>query len=180
MGIEIEKKYRVTRARLDEIEASIVSYGAEYRGEAFEENTLFANKELRESGAIVRIRKTDRGSSITFKQRQDSLSDAKHHLEYESEIGDAENVRALLEGRGLRAVLVYEKKRKTYRLRNFEIVLDELPFGIFMEIEGPLTAIAEAEILLGIEDVPVETETYPRLTARLGVTNGNIVEARFR
>jgi hypothetical protein len=60
-----------------------------------------------------------------------------------------------------------------------EVVLDELPFGSFMEIEGPLTAIAEAEMLLGIEDLEVEHETYPRITARLGKLNNGIIEARF-
>lgn len=179
MAIEIEKKYRLTPERSEEIAASLVAYGAEYCGEVFEENTLFSNRELFETGAVVRIRITDDRSTIAFKQRQKSESDAKQHLEYESAIGDAESVQLILEKIGLRPILVYEKKRKTYRLRDTEIVLDELPFGSYMEIEGRVTAIAEAEMLLGIEDLQVEYETYPRLTARLGVKTGDVVEARF-
>ena len=49
-----------------------------------------------------------------------------------------------------------------------------------MEIEGPLTAIAEAEMLLGIEDLETESETYPRLTEKFGVKNGDVIESRFR
>ncbi len=179
MAIEIEKKYRLTPERSEEIAASLVAYGAEYCGAVFEENTLFSNRELFETGAVVRIRITDDRSTIAFKQRQKSESDAKQHLEYESVIGDAESVQLILEKIGLRPILVYEKKRKTYRLRDTEIVLDELPFGSYMEIEGRVTAIAEAEMLLGIEDLQVEYETYPRLTARLGVKTGDVVEARF-
>ena len=80
---------------------------------------------------------------------------------------------------GLARVLIYEKKRRTYKFRSVEVVLDELPFGLFMEIEGSLTAIKEAEMLLGVEELEVEYETYPRLTARFGTKNGSVVEARF-
>ncbi len=80
---------------------------------------------------------------------------------------------------GLVKNLVYEKRRKTYKFRDVEIVLDELPFGFFMEIEGSFTAIAEAEMFIGAEDFEIEHETYPRLTARLGKQNGDAVEARF-
>jgi hypothetical protein len=48
-----------------------------------------------------------------------------------------------------------------------------------MEIEGTITAIKEAEMLLDIEDLETEHETYPRLTLRLGKRNGDVVEARF-
>ena len=40
-------------------------------------------------------------------------------------------------------------------------------------------SIKEAEMILGIEDLEVEHETYPRLTARLGKQVGGIIEARF-
>jgi adenylate cyclase class 2 len=179
MAIEIEKKYRLTPALSEEIEASLREYSAEYCGEVLEENTLFSNEFLFQSGAIVRVRRTGSGSTITYKQRQETKSDAKQHLEYESTVGDPGTVRTILELIGLRPVLVYEKKRKTYRLRNIVVVLDELPFGLFMEIEGSLTAIAEAEMLLGIEELQVEYETYPRLTSKFGVQNGTVVEARF-
>jgi hypothetical protein len=48
-----------------------------------------------------------------------------------------------------------------------------------MEIEGSLTGIKEAEMLLGIEDLETEHETYPRLTAQLGKKTGSMIESRF-
>lgn len=180
MPVEIEKKYRLTAERMIAIADELIQFNAEFCGEAIEENTLFSNSELLEKGGALRLRTTESRSTITFKQRQASDSDAKHHLEIESDIGDPEAVRVIFEKVGLRPIIIYEKRRKTYRLRNIEVVLDELPFGLFMEIEGPLTAIAEAELLLGIDDLQIEYETYPRMTVRLGVKNGDIVEARFR
>jgi adenylate cyclase, class 2 len=180
MAIEIEKKYRLTRELWDQVAASLAEFRSEYLGEDFEENILFSNDQVSEKKAIVRIRKATSKSTITFKQRTQANSDAKHQLEYESEISDPDSVQAILENIGLRAAAVYEKKRKTYKFRASEVMLDELPFGLFMEIEGSVTAIAEAEMLLGIEDLAVEHETYPRMTARFGVLNGRVVEARFK
>ena len=179
MALEIEKKYRLTPERRDEIAESLIEFGAEYRGEDFEENTLFSNDELFEKRAVVRIRRTASRSMVTFKQRTEAVSSAKYQIEHESDIADPEAMRTILESIGLHAVLVYEKRRRTYKFRSVEVVLDELPFGLFMEIEGPLTAITEAEMLLGIEDPEVENETYPRMTARLGVRKGDVVESRF-
>ena len=59
-------------------------------------------------------------------------------------------------------------------------MLDELPFGDYIEIEGSITAIKEAEILLDLDAFETEHETYPRLTARLGERKGDLIEARFK
>jgi hypothetical protein len=48
-----------------------------------------------------------------------------------------------------------------------------------MEIEGSITAIAEAEMFLGIEYYETEHATYPHLTMKYGVQNEDLVEARF-
>jgi hypothetical protein len=48
-----------------------------------------------------------------------------------------------------------------------------------MEIEGSLTDIALAEMLLEAENFEVEHETYPSLTKKFGQTNGHIMEACF-
>jgi len=180
VSIEIEKKYRLTEVLRAEVVAALGEFGAKFVCDDVEENTIFSNDLLFERRAMVRIRKTADRSIITFKQRMESISGAKHQSEYETKVDDADATRSILEGIGLRRVLVYEKKRATYNFRNSEIVLDELPFGLFMEIEGPLTAIAEAEMLLGIEDLETESETYPRLTEKFGVKNGDVIESRFR
>jgi len=180
VSIEIEKKYRLTRELRTAVVAALGEFGAKFVRNDIEENTIFSNDLLFKNRAMVRIRKTSDRSMITFKQRTGSISEEKQQIEYETRIDDANVARSILENIGLRIVLIYEKKRATYKFRNSEVVLDELPFGLFMEIEGPLTAIAEAEMLLGIEDLEIERETYPRLTTRFGVKNGDVIEARFK
>lgn len=179
MAIEIEKKYRITPELRDEIVEMLDEFGAEFEGEDAEENTIFGNDDLIERKAVVRIRRTQGKSILTFKQRVAGTSDAKQQTEFESAVADPDAVTKIIEAIGLRRAIVYEKRRKTYKFRNVEIVLDELPFGLFMEIEGSISAIAEAEMLLGIEDLEVVHETYPWMTMRLGTKNGDVIEARF-
>jgi adenylate cyclase class 2 len=179
MSVEIEKKYRLTEELKHEVVGSLEEFSAEFIREDLEENTLFSNDDLFEKNAIVRIRRTRKKAILTFKRRIASTSDAKRQIEFESEVSDPDAVRSIIESMGLRAAIVYEKRRKTYKFRSVEIVLDELPFGHFMEIEGPLSAIAEAEMLLGIDELEVEHETYPRLAMKYGVKVGDIVESRF-
>jgi adenylate cyclase class 2 len=176
--LEIEKKYRLNPGRRELIVKELAALGAVFEREDFEENTIYGG-EMMVDGGIVRIRKTQDRALLTFKRRVDDWSAAKHQMEYETEISDAAATDKIVRELGLVPKLVYEKRRKTWHLRNVEIVLDELPFGLFMEIEGPITAIKEAEMILGIDDLETEHETYPSLTARHGVKVGDVIETRF-
>ncbi|MDQ3132080.1 MAG: class IV adenylate cyclase [Acidobacteriota bacterium] len=179
MAIETEKKYRLTEAQKQFVLNSLEEINAKYEGEDFEENMIYGGGILDEKQAVLRVRKTQSKTILTFKQRINNNFDVKQQTEHETEIADAEELAKIIENLGFEPRLVYEKRRKTWRFRLVEIVLDELPFGDFMEIEGSITAIAEAEMFLDIEDYETEHETYPHLTAKLGKRNGNVVEARF-
>src|SRR2546421_179289 len=96
------------------------------------------------------------------------------------EIGaDADALASILEALGYRPALVYEKRRAAWRVAGAEVVLDELPFGLFVEIEGEEEAILEAEKILKLETARAEHAPYPELTLRHGKKNGDVVEARF-
>lgn len=179
MAIEIEKKYRLSAEQLAEVERALVEESAEYVGEDFEENTIFGGGTLDKDGAVVRIRRTESGSKLTYKRRILNDLPIKQQIEHESDIGDPDEVAEILSCLGLKPRLVYEKRRRTWRVYSVEVVLDELPFGLYMEVEGSITGIAEAEMRLGIEHFEAEHETYPRLTARLGTLVDGVIEARF-
>ena len=179
MALEIEKKYRVTQEQVAEVLLALEEEGAEYVGEDLEENIIYGGGVLDEQKAVVRIRRTDGRTVLTYKRRIFNDMPIKQQIEHESEVSDAAEVEAILENLGLEPRLVYEKRRRTWNFRSVEIVLDELPFGLYMEIEGSVTAIAEAEMYLGIEHFEPEHETYPRLTMSLGKRNGSMIEARF-
>jgi adenylate cyclase class 2 len=153
--------------------------GAQFQCEDVEENTLYRGGALDERRAVLRVRKIGDKTVLTYKRRIQNEFDIKQQIEHETEIANSEEIVKIIENLGFIASLVYEKRRKTWKFREVEIVLDELPFGLFMEIEGSITAIAEAEMFLEAEDFEVEHETYPRLTAKYGKKNGALMEARF-
>ena len=178
MAIEIEKKYRLTGEQKQFVLSALADVSAEYVGEDSEENTIYGGGVL-DDGAVLRVRKTQNKTILTFKKTIQNDFNIKQRTEHETEISDADEIVKIIENLGFMPRLVYEKRRKTWHFRQVEIVLDELPFGEFMEIEGSVMAIAEAEIFLGIEDYTTEHATYPHLTMKHGKRNGDLVEARF-
>jgi adenylate cyclase, class 2 len=179
MAIEIEKKFILSNERREQILENLKRFGAEFVRDDLEENILYGGGNLSEKQAVLRVRKIDGKTILTYKQRIENASDIKHQIEYETLVEKAEEIEKIIESLGFEKVSVYEKRRQMWRFRAVEVVLDELPFGQYMEIEGSITAIAEAEMLLDIEDLTVENETYPQLTQRFGVQKEKLIEARF-
>lgn len=179
MSIEIEKKYRLDEISAARVEETLDEFGAIYAGQDLEENTIYGGGILDKTLSILRIRITQDKAVLTFKRRIENDFSVKQQIEYESEFAEVDELREIIRNLGFMPRLIYEKRRKTWHFQDVEVVLDVLPFGIYMEIEGSVTAIKKAEMILGLEDLEVEHETYPRLTARLGKMNGETVEARF-
>jgi adenylate cyclase class 2 len=179
MAIETEKKYKVDAARREEIISELKEAGAEFEREDFETNSIYGGGKLDENNAVLRIRTIESGSFLTYKKRIENQFDVKRQIEIETKCDDPAALAEIITNLGFVPRLVYEKRRQTWRFRSVEILLDELPFGLFMEIEGSITAIKEAEMILGFEDLEVEHETYPRMTLRLGGEKDGVFEARF-
>ncbi|PYS48611.1 MAG: class IV adenylate cyclase [Acidobacteria bacterium] len=179
MSIEVEKKYRLTREQREELVRRLSESGATSEGEEFEENTLYSGGGLDLSKQVLRLRRVGRRAILTYKERYESSSAIKRQREDETEVKDAEAISAILDALGFKPALVYEKRRATWRLANAEVVVDELPFGFFAEIEGEEKSIREVEEQLGLADAEAEMATYPALTRQFGVKHDGVIEARF-
>lgn len=180
MAIEVEKKYRLTRELLGPLRLRLEGAGAEVlRAEEFEENTIYTGPGLDPRGRVLRLRRTGARALFTYKERDLSPSAVKRQREEETEVSDASALAAILEALGYSPALVYEKRRATWRLNRTEVVIDELPFGLFLEIEGEEPDILEAEKLLGLQDAEAEHSPYPELTLRHGKERDGVFEARF-
>jgi adenylate cyclase class 2 len=178
--IEIEKKYRLNSAQRADVLQRLKEVGAEDRGEEFEENTIYSGNALKRGTSVLRLRRAGARALLTYKERVPNESPVKHQREEETAVDDPSAMAMILDALGFKPLLVYEKRRQTWSLGPTEVVIDELPFGLFMEIEGSEEDIDAAEQTLGIRDLTVEHETYPRLTEQLGERVGDVIEARFR
>lgn len=180
MAIETEKKFRLDPKQFTKITNRLKKLGAEFENEVFEENYLHRGGKLDDRRAVLRLRKVGNTSLLTYKESIRNDTDVKHRIEFETEVSDVDAMEKIIGMLGYRLSIVYEKRRRTWHLGNAEIVLDELPFGLFMEIEGSRKAIAQVERLLGIENLKAEIRGYPRLTAKYGKPRRGVMEARFQ
>ena len=179
MAIEIEKKYRLTKQQREQIVARLNTVADQASDVTFEVNTIYRSPALEADRAILRLRRIGDRSILTYKKRFESASPVKRQLEEETEILDGAVMESILLRLGFTPAVVYEKRRRTWKYAGTEVVVDELPFGEFMEIEGDEEAIQAVELALGIADLPAEEATYVGLTNKLGVRNGDVIEARF-
>ncbi len=171
MPFEIEVKYieadhAALRQRLDELGARRL-----FRG--FESNVVYddASRRLRSAGILLRLRET-RGLCILTLKRDTGDSAAKICEETETEVRDAAAMRGILTGLGYSPSLRYEKVRESWTLAGCEVCLDTLPFGNFMEIEGPGTAIAACAATLKLPQDKASTATYHDLNRQYRVRAG--------
>ncbi len=128
----------------------------------------------------MRLRRVGDEAILTFKERYETKSAIKHQREDETRVEDAAALDAILDALGYKPALVYEKRRATWHVRQAEVVLDDLPFGFFIEIEGEEEAIKEVEDLLELASAEAEMDSYPELTKRHGEQRGSVIEARFQ
>lgn len=180
MAIEIEKKYILDKRLIVEYTARLAELGATFTGEDFEENYLHRGGVLDGKQAVLRLRKTREKTILTYKERITGEGDFKHQIEFETGITDVDATENIIQKLGYKLAVIYEKHRKSWHLGNVEVVLDELPFGYYMEIEGEIDDILVAEKLLGADKLDPEARGYPRLTLKYGKSVKGVIEARFR
>src|SRR5687768_4043938 len=156
MAIETEKKYHLDEKRLDEITQRLIELGATFQKEVFEVNYQHRGGDMDERGATLRLRKIGDFTVLTYKERIKSDNGAKSKMEFETSVSDVDAAEAIIERLGYKLTAVYEKRRKYWHFDDVELVIDELPFGLYIEIEGTEDEIAKAEKKLGLKEARSE------------------------
>jgi adenylate cyclase, class 2 len=180
MAIEIEKKYRLTKKQCEAVRRRLPEIGATLQRKEFEVNTLYGGKGLSVARNVLRVRRVGDAAILTYKKRFPTSSSIKHQLEDETLVDDPEALNSILAALGYTPAMVYEKRRETWVLGKAEIVIDELPFGLFMEIEGRERDIRAVESRLEMNHLKAENLSYPELTLANGKKSRGVIEARFK
>lgn len=168
-NLEIEVKFLVSD--LAAIRQAILAAGARLeKPRIYEHNVSYDNAwgGLVRKAKLLRLRQ-DKIARLTFKGEPQEAhdSEAKVREELEIEVSDFATAALILERIGFEKRLVYEKYRETFVLGEVEIVVDELPCGNFVELEGPDKALRETADLLGFDWGQRILESYPFIMARL-------------
>lgn len=135
-GQETEAKFYVQD--LGRVEARLKDLGAGLVQERVLETNLrfdLPDGSLRAQGRVLRLRH-DTEAKFTYKGGGKNSQGVLSREEIEFVVGNFEKAKQFLEALGYQEVFIYEKYRATYEIDNSSIMLDELPYGNFVEIEG--------------------------------------------
>jgi len=91
---------------------------------------------LSATGQVLRLRRYD-DIRITYKGPGLRNEGVLERTEIETTLGDFDSARLILEHLGYTPIFLYEKYRAIWQLGESQIMLDEMPFGKFIEIESP-------------------------------------------
>jgi len=175
--IEVEVKFLVQR--LADIRRRLEALGAVVHSErVLEHNLRFdsPDRRLEREHQALRLRQ-DSGVTLTFKGPSSFQDGIRVRTEIEIGTEDFAGARQLLEALGYVVTFEYEKFRTTYALGNAGIMLDELPYGDFVEIEGASDAIKNVARQLGLRWETAVQDSYLGLFEQLKTRHNAPIEA---
>jgi adenylate cyclase class 2 len=151
----------------------------------YERNVRYddAARSLTPKGIVVRLREDTR-VRLTYKDEGNATDGIVSRFEAEVEVSDFDAMETILGKMGYSPYLVYEKYRTTYELENTEIVLDEMPYGHFVEIEGEAGTIKKLVTTLDLGTAKQFEGSYStlfeRLRQKLGLTFSDLTFENFK
>lgn len=173
MSSLIETEVKIAVTDLDAIRQRLEAAGAALRApRVFERNVRYedAAGTLTPNDIVLRLRQ-DATARLTYKAPPDAdtalAENVRTRFEAEVTVSDFDTMDIILRRLGFVPYVVYEKYRTTYRLGAAEVVLDEMPFGPFIEVEGTASAIDQALAALGLADAPRILDSYLVLFERV-------------
>jgi adenylate cyclase class 2 len=170
-GQETEVKFYV--GNLNKIGSKLLELGAVLiQPRVHETNLRFDTPDLslRREGKVLRLRQ-DGSAKMTFKSDTTETGGILSRREIEFEVGSFEAARELVEALGYEVMAFYEKYRRIYELNQTHIMLDELPYGDFVEIEGnDLESIQKTAKQLKLNIEKAVTTSYHKLFEKIAET----------
>ncbi|MGD8604579.1 MAG: class IV adenylate cyclase, partial [Anaerolineales bacterium] len=167
---EVEAKFMLPH--LADMRHSVLSLGGHLISPRILERNLRLDDQagsLQAEGKVLRLRQ-DRDIRLTYKEK---LGRFETRLEIEIEVDDFDQTLNLLQALGYTPIMVYEKYRQVFNLMEASIMMDELPFGCFVEIEAvTLDQVRVVAEKLGLVWGKRVQSTYMALFDRLRTQRG--------
>ncbi|EFL49179.1 adenylyl cyclase CyaB [Solidesulfovibrio fructosivorans JJ]] len=161
---EIETKFAVTA--FAPMREALAKAGGVRLSRVFEENIVFdtPDRALRHRDVLLRLRRDGEGR-VTLKLPSETAvgSGIKVRREIETRVADPAVMESIFCALGYAPALRYEKIRETWQVGETHVCLDRLPFGRYLEIEGPAGTIAAVAEILGLSMADAIPLTYHAL-----------------
>ena len=136
----------------------------------FEDNIVWddAHRSLSSTGKVLRLRRTPRGSILTYKGPRIVEAGMKSRPELEAPVIEPDRFEAILGALGFKPIFRYQKYREAYLLGGAAVVIDDTPVGVFYEVEGDPDAIRSVATALGYSAGDFISDSYGALFAASG------------
>jgi len=172
-GMEIEVKFLLQdqtefMGKMEQLGAVCI------QSRVFERNLRFDTPDgrLRASRQVLRLRQ-DTLARLTFKGPALEFQPVAIRPEIEFAVSDFDAAREFLEALGYQVSVIYEKYRTSFSLERAEISIDEMPFGLFCEIEaGSAEQVKSLADRFGLNWSQRITESYLALFEMLKAHQG--------
>ena len=134
--------------------------------------------DLSREGRVLRLRQ-DENIRLTYKDGTQLKDGALSRREIEFSVSDFASAQQFMEALGYEIVFIYEKYRTTYTLPKMaagasdletHIMLDELPYGSFVEIEGEFNELKPLARMLRLNWDAAIPASYHSLFDRLSTS----------
>lgn len=142
--LEVEVKFFLSRP--DQMSQCLIDLGASPQPGFFETNVCFDNStgDIKSHDKLLRLRQ-DTASRLTYKCKPPQTgSQCKVYKELEITVSDFDIMTKILTELGYHQAQVYEKWRQVFTWNDVDFCMDTLPYGSFLEIEGPEASIRNA------------------------------------
>ena len=140
----LEQEVKFFLDNTDEVRRRISALGARpYQPRMHEANIRFdtADGTLTRARKVLRLRKAG-PVILTYKEPETpasagALAPVRRSLETEVVVDSLDKTAHLLQSLGFRPIVRYEKYREVFQWKSVLLMVDQLPFGDFLELEGP-------------------------------------------
>lgn len=157
----IEKEIKIKVENPKQLISLLTKLKAEKRNEGSQITTRMDSPELKleKKGIFLRVR-TGEKNIVTLKKKIKSNGDLFERMELETEVKNPELLADIFAELGFTKRSIMEKYRINYSYQNTKISIDELPFGIYIEIEGNPKDIVRTAKELSLDLSKKITVTY--------------------
>lgn len=181
-----ETEVKIYIPNLTKVEERLLELGANRIQERIHERNMRYDTNdgtLTAKGVVLRLRE-DAGIKLTYKSKGTLERGIITREELEVEVSDFDTMEAILQKFGFEQHMFYEKYRTVYTHNNTHIMLDELPFGNFVEVEGDTEDEIEGVLIeLGLQDEERQGDSYAKLfdhvKHHMGLTFHNLTFENF-
>ena len=157
---EKQVKYKINN--FDYISKRLIEIEAIFIGGFMEKTIRYDNDDLKCSNNGIFIRtKSGMKNVLTLKEiPTDSSNTSFERITTEVEVDNINKIGYILEKIGLTKKFIMEKYRLFFKCDNVDILIDELPFGIYLEIKGEDNEINRITKMLNIDETDLIKMTY--------------------